>query len=352
MSMKVIPPLALTSTMVTTTVPEVAPAAYAAGTTYASGARVSVAGAAGLQTVYQSLQAANIGHTPASSPTWWQNVGDTYQSYSGATTYSLGDFVIDPANHRVYRSVVASNTGSALTDPLKWFLVGPTNAWAMFDILRSSATVSPVPITVTVTPGTRFDAMAFIGMGATSADATLNVSGTPVYTATENLNMRMVNDWYDYFFAPFGTQKSFVRFDVPPYSTGVLTVVFSNTGGAVSVGSLVIGLAVTLGIVQRGAESDVLNFSDVTRSSDGTAVLTPERNVPKTISSVVFDKQYTDKIRAVRDQLNGAVAVWAGVDDAAEEYFEALLILGFYRRFTINLKDAQEPIISLELEEV
>lgn len=352
MSMKVIPPLALTSAMVTTSVPEVAPAVYASGTTYASGVRVSIAGVAGLMTVYQSLQAGNLGHAPASSPTWWQNVGDTYQSYSAGATYALGDNVIDPTAHKVYRSVIASNTGGALSDPLKWFFVGPTNAWAMFDILRSSATTSPVPITVTVAPGVRFDSLAFVGMGATDASVTLNLGGTPVYTASENLNLRSVANWYDYFFAPFNTQKSFIRFDVPPYSTGVLSAVFSNSGGAVSVGSLVIGMAVTLGIVQRGAESDVLNFSDVTRNSDGTALLTPERNVPKTISSVIFDKKYTDQIRAVRDQLNGAVAVWAGIDDANEEYFEALLILGFYRRFTINLKDAQEPIISLELEEV
>ena len=40
--------------------------AYAAGTTYALDAYVTSAGV-----VYRSLQAGNVGHTPATSPTWW-----------------------------------------------------------------------------------------------------------------------------------------------------------------------------------------------------------------------------------------------------------------------------------------
>lgn len=41
--------------------------AYAAGTTYALGAYIVSAGI-----TYRSLQAANLAHTPASSPTWWE----------------------------------------------------------------------------------------------------------------------------------------------------------------------------------------------------------------------------------------------------------------------------------------
>jgi len=60
--MIVLPPLAITDARLTsTTVPEVAPAAYAGGTTYALNATASVAGAAGLLTVYRSLQADVVG---------------------------------------------------------------------------------------------------------------------------------------------------------------------------------------------------------------------------------------------------------------------------------------------------
>lgn len=48
--------------------------AYAAGTTYAKGAWVTSGGVA-----YMSLQNANTGHDPASSPTWWTTNGGIYE---------------------------------------------------------------------------------------------------------------------------------------------------------------------------------------------------------------------------------------------------------------------------------
>jgi len=353
MSMKVIPPLAVTTAMLTSTsAVETAPALYVSTTTYGLNATASIAGAAGLLTVYQSLQAGNVGHAPASSPAWWQNIGTTHQVYSNTATYALGDFVIDNVAHLTYQSLIASNTGNALTDATKWYLVGPTNPWAMFDTLRNTATVTPGTLTTTVSPGTRCDSLALLGLSATSATITVTLASTQVYSRTVNLNLRFVADWYDYFFAAFKTQSSMVLFDLPPYASAVITVSLSNTGGSVACGACVLGMAQDVGSVQYEAESDVLNFSTVNRTTDGVATLVPSRNVPKTISSIWLDKQYVDQVRALRDSLNGSTAVWCGLDDEGDDYFESLLILGFYRKFTINLKYPTTAMISLELEEV
>lgn len=353
MSMKVIPPVTITTAMLSSSsAVETPPAAYAPGTTYALGATASVAGAAGLITVYRSLQAANTGNTPATSPTWWANIGTTYQAYSAGATYAIGDYAIDPVAHLTYKSLIASNTGNALTDATKWYLVGPTNAWAMFDTLRNTATVTPGTLTVTITPGTRIDSLALLGLSATSATVTVTVSGVTQYTKTINLNLRFVANWYDYFFAPFKTQDAVALFDLPPYSNGVITISLTNATGNVACGACVMGMQVNIGDVEYGAESDVLNFSTVNRTSDGVATLVPSRNVPKTVSSIWLDKQYVDTVRAVRDSLNGSTAVWAGIDDSTHEYFESLLILGFYRRFTIDLSYPNQAKIALELEEV
>src|SRR6185436_13148020 len=94
------------STLVSSSVPETTPAAYAGGTTYALGDTVSVfTGTAAV--VYRSLQNANTGHTPASSPTWWQEIGTSYATYAGGTTYGLDDIVVS-ATHREYQSLQAS----------------------------------------------------------------------------------------------------------------------------------------------------------------------------------------------------------------------------------------------------
>jgi hypothetical protein len=354
--MNIIPPITITDAMLTSsTAVETPPAAYNPATTYALDDTVSVAGSAGLMTVYKSLANANMGNTPDSSPDWWSSLGDTYQVYSGVATYAQGERVVDTTNHLVYESVINSNTGNALTDDTKWLEIGPTNRWAMFDILRNTQTVQPSSITVVIAPGERIDSIALLGMVGNTATVTVTVDGDTVYTRTEDLNTRFVSNWYEYFFRKFSTRPSMALFNLPPYTEAVITITVSATSGDAAIGACVLGAYEFIGDVQYEAESDVLNFSTVTRNFDGTintAQMVQRRNVPKTIQQIFVDKARVNRVRQLRDALNGLPAVWAGLDNTQDDYFEALLILGFYRRFSINLQNPKYAVISLELEEI
>lgn len=95
-----------------TNVPEVPPAAYNAGTTYAAGDTVAVM--TGTQAaVYLSLQASNTGNDPALSPDWWSFVSDAYSVYAAGTLYLLDETVTDPTAHRLYKSLVGESKGTA-----------------------------------------------------------------------------------------------------------------------------------------------------------------------------------------------------------------------------------------------
>lgn len=352
--MNVIPPITITDALLTgTTVVETAPAAYAGGTTYAANDTASVAGAAGLLTVYQSLQNGNIGHTPASSPTWWVNIGDTYQVYSGAATYALGDRVINATAHLVYESLIAGNTGQALTDTTKWRLIGPTNRWAMFDLLRDTKTIVPTSLTVVLTPGARCNSVALMHLVANSAVISITSDGVPVYSRTIDLDQRRIFNWYDYFFETFSTRENAACFDLPPFVNAVITITLSAATGNVELGACCIGTYVFLGTVQASAESDVLNFSTVERDfAGGTSVIVQKRNVPKTIQQIMVDKFRVNAIAEFREHTGATPMVWAALDDDTDGYFYALLVLGFYKRFTINAALPEYATISLELEEI
>jgi hypothetical protein len=351
--MNVIPPLTITDTTLTSsTAIEIAPAAYNGGTTYGAGATVSVAGLLGALDCYTSLQASNVGNLPASSPTWWAYSGTTYAAYAGGTTYGLDVRVIDPVAHNVYQSLVASNVGNPLSNGLKWFLVGKTNRWAQFDVLRNTTTVGASPMTTVITPGVRIDSIALLGLVATSVTITMTVGGSTVYTYTQSLNTREVINAYDYCFKPFGTQPALALFNLPPYTSAVITITLTNTGGPVKCGGCFIGTAVYIGDIQYDAESDALNFSSVDRDAQGNATLTPERNVPKVIGQIMLSKSLVNTAFDLRDSLNGSTAVWVGINDGTDGYFKSLLIQGFYRRFTINVKYPMHAIISLEIEEI
>jgi hypothetical protein len=301
--MRVIPPLAVTPAILTSSTcaePSAGETAYNAGTSYALDAVVVVAAD---HRTYQSLQAGNVGHPPISSPTWWLDIG-------------------------------------------------PTNRWKMFDLLRNTQTEQASPLTVVLTPGVRVDSLALLGLVGDSVTVAMTNGGTTVYTHTEDLNTRDVLDWYDYFFLPFGNIPSLVLFDLPPYSGGVITVDITAASGNAKCGSLVVGSNVFIGDIRYNAESDALNFSTVERDAFGNSTLIPRRSVPKTTQEILCKKDRINKARDLRTALNAMPAVWSGINSSSDGYYEAFLILGYYRRFLINMAYACEALITLDLEEI
>ena len=259
--------------------------------------------------------------------------------------------------HRVYESLQAANTGHYPTlaaSSTWWVDVGPTNKWAMFDLERNTGTTQASPLTVVITPGERIDSLALVGLIADSVTITVTSGGPTVYTATVDLSTREVLNWYDYFFQPFSFATSVAKFDLPPYVNGIITVTITRASGAVTCGGLITGLSTYLGITLGQALSDALNFSRIERDDFGNATLVPRRSVPKASLQILCDKANVNAARAVRDALSGAPALWSGLDDADDGFFEAVLILGIHKAFGITM-DQPAPdyaTISLELEEV
>ncbi|UPT53198.1 hypothetical protein [Synechococcus phage Ssp-JY42] len=282
--------------------------------------------------------------------------GSGEAEWSSGTTYGLGDTVILAATHRKYESVAVSNLNNppASDDGTKWIDAGPTNRWACLDLLRDTATVFPAsPGTVVITPGQRIDSLALVGLVADSVTVTVTVSAVVKYTHTEDLSTREVLNWYDHFYAPFSSKAAVALFDLPPYTNGVITVTVTRATGSPKLGGIVMGLSAYLGRTLHDAESVALNFSSVDRDFAGNvATMIQRRTVPKTVQKVRCSKSQVNKIIAVRETLNAVPALWSGLDDSDSGYFEALLILGFYRTFTVNMDQPNDALVTLELEEI
>ncbi|HEY0845808.1 MAG TPA: hypothetical protein VGE12_10595, partial [Noviherbaspirillum sp.] len=151
---------------------------------------------------------------------------------------------------------------------------------------------------------------------------------------------------------PFSTRPSMVLWDLPPYTNAVITVSITRTSGDVSCGACVLGSYEYIGDAQYNAQDDTINFSRIERNFAGGSLLLPRRNVPKTNQTLQVAKSRVNRIRTLRDGLNARPAIWSGLDDDTHGYFEALFILGYYRRFSINLDHPEKAVINLELEEI
>ena len=384
--MRVLPPLEMTEARLTSSTaaePGVGEAAWASGTTYAAGDKVILGSPSSTVTItiaspgvvsWASNGLPNgtpvVLTTTGALPTGLTAGRIYYVINRAAGTFQLsatldgapivttgsqsGTHTATAQIHRKYESQVGSNTGNppAIDDGSKWLDVGPTNRWAMFDLLRNTATIVASPLTVVITPGQRIDAIGLVGLVADSVTVSVSVSGSPVYSVTRNLSTRNVASWRDYFFEPFSTAPSLALFDLPPYTNGVITVTLTRSTGMVSCGGLLVGTSVYLGQTQYDAVSDALNFSRIERNFAGEASLTPRRTVPKVIARVMTPKGIVNKVREVRTDLNAVPALWSGLDDADHPYFEAVLILGIYKQFSINLDFPEHALTTVELEEI
>lgn len=280
-----------------------------------------------------------------------------YAAWNSGTNYVAGALVryVDTNVHLTFECIANNSNKNPLTDANAsdfWTEVGQTNRWAMFDLLRNTGTASDDPITVVLQPGQRVDSVALVGMKADTVSIELRVDGNLKYSYSENLRRRSTASWSDYFFGTFETKEETARFDLPPYTNGEITLTFSATSGGVVVGGVLMGRSTYIGETQYSPTSDALNFSSVDRDLGGKAEMVRRRSIPKTTQRVRAPKALVPKLLALRDQLNAVPALWSGLDDAEHSYFGALLILGFYRQFTISMEHADYAYITLELEEV
>lgn len=270
-----------------------AAAEYNAGTSYALDAIIGTT--VGLiQTVYKSLQAANIGHTQASSPTYWELIGTVNATYDKTVTYALSDIVtyVNTNVHSLYRSTGPANTGNALTDTAKWTYLGGTNARAMFDDVYGSQTTNNNTIKYTVTPTGLANSLWWGNLDASSILVEQPASG---FSTTVALNEHDVLSWYDFWYKPL-TRRSDAALveELPPYPGAPYTITISNVGGVAKCGIFVQSVAETLGHTQWEALAGIVSYSGTTTDAFGNTKFNPRATVPKLNLEVRLFDNYQD----------------------------------------------------------
>jgi len=278
-------------------IPETDYMAWLVGTTYALGARVRVVGT-NVHKVYESLQASNTGHTPASSPTWWLEVGST-------------------------------------------------NRWQLFDQSITSQASNANTIDVTLACIGRIDSVAALNINAASARVIMTdaVDGV-VYDKTISLvSDSGINDWYAYFYEPVVRKSDFVAADLPPYSAPALQVILTDTGNTVLCGAMVVGFKKDIGGTQYGAKVGIQDYSVKTRDAFGNYSIL-ERAFNKNASySVMVDKAYVDQLHQLLASYRATPIVYVGSDQ-----YSSTVIYGFYKDFGITISYPMYSVCTIDIE--
>ena len=354
--MIVLPPVEINEALLTSsTVPEpyAAATAWASGTAYAVGA-VCYRATTDTWRQYRCTNAVASATPPELAPGHWQDIGPHEVPWNAGTSYTIGQQVIRTTTHRRYRCAIAGvNAGLPEDTPDRWQRLGPTNKWALFDQERNLPTVSLAPIVISIAPGERIDSVALLGLEAKTATVEMAVAGSVVYSRTKQQQARITKSWFEYFFNPFEYAPTLLLTDLPPYSGATITITVENGTLPARISGALLGNKIYLGRVLHNAISDSLNFSQVGRDAFGNSVLRPVRTVPVTRQTMVLEKGFVNTVRKARKDLDARAALWSWLDDRTEDgYFDAGLIYGIYKQFSIDLAHPEHAIVNIEAEEI
>lgn len=262
---------------------------------------------------------------------------DPNPAWAVGTPYATGARVHSATTHRVYESLKDSNTGKDPTLAVNrttaagvgtwWIDIGPTNRVAMFDGLVNTQTSANSPLVITMTPGA-FNGFALFGIDADSYSVTVRDApgGNIIYSEpTTTLEGSMPADYYEYFFARFKPLTQFIRRNIDPYGTAQITLTLNKATNPVKLGMFAIGDMRPVGIPQRDAVAEPIDYSYVKTDAYGNTEVKKRVNATGLSITAKMDKEEASAALDVVKQVLGTPCVVAGSD---AQFYEWLTVFG------------------------
>lgn len=279
------------------------------------------------------------------------NVPETdYAAYASGTTYALGSLVIVVSTnvHKIFESLQAANTGNdPATSPTWWLDRGATNRWKMFDTLVNSQTEHAGDITFSLKIAGRINSIALLNIYASSVRviATDAVDGV-VFDRTSDMRGNLGTiDWWSWFFESPEWDSEAVMTDLPMYSDITISVTLTNIGGAARCGACIVGLSKDLGDTQYGASVGIQDYSVKTRDTWGNYTVLERAYSKRANFTVNADNNAIDRLQALLARYRSVPILYIGAEE-----FGSTTILGFYKDFSVSIAYCTFSVCTIEIE--
>lgn len=245
---------------------------------------------------------------------------DDYPIWAMGTIYALGDRVIRTETHRIYESVSEINLGNVPGGVSGlWTDVGPTNRWAMFDEALGTSTTAEGSIVVS------------LDAGSPRGVALLDIVGATV---------RVQAPGYDQT-ADVGPGP--VTFLDLPGVAGMVTVTISGAG-TVSVGTLLIGQLVSLGVTGESPTAGITDYSRKEVDDFGEMTIVERAWAKRMTARALISTEAVDLVANRIAAVRARPALWIGDDGT-----DSLTVYGFFKDFSIEVGE-NVSTLSLSIE--
>ena len=263
-----------------------------------------------------------------------------------AGTYSTGAEVMH--EHRVWESLVDSNTAEPGTDASKWLDTGATNRYKMFDEFVNTQTVLAEEIDVTISTTEIVGGLALFELDADSVQVICTDGATEVYNETFDLVDYSVPDYYEYFFSPYLLIRDLHALDLPPYPGMDVQIKITYTGSMAKCGEVVLGQDFDAGITKWGPRIGIISFSRKIRDDFGRILLLQGRSSKRASIDLHVENGNVDYLQRKLAGIDGIACAFVG--DPRDNNFQALTIYGFFRDFEITIPGPGISSCTIELE--
>jgi len=281
---------------------------------------------------------------------------DDYSEWNSGTTYNTGDRVILISTHKVYESLIDTNTNKPpASSPVEWIEVGPTNRWKLFDTSNSSQTKQ------NDSPGDYFYYELAFGRPV-NAFAALNISngtkvtitmtsasaGSPSVVYYQEIGLTpypQTADWWAWFFGQRITPTQVLKTDLPAYSDAVIKVEFEG-GDNLAVGTLLFGQQQRFGLgLQYGARVGIQDYSIKQTNEFGDVVLLQRAFAKRANFTLFLNKTETDTLQTFLSGIRAVPCLWIG-----SAQYESTVLYGFYKNFDVLISYPEHSECDLEIE--
>jgi len=277
------------------------------------------------------------------------NVPETeYAAWAVGTTYATGDKVIK--NHAIWASADDDNTGN---DPEEsgsthWVYYSATNAWKLFDQKVIDKTVMSGSIELTLAPG-RISGITLLNVTGNTVTVTITdpVEGAVFTKVVELISTANVIDLYTYFFAPFMYTKN-VYIETPIYGDSTLSIVIEAESGSAECGEIVLGLFSELGYTQYGSSTGIQDYSTKQVDAFGNFTILQRAFAKRGKFNLLVDNSLIPAVISMLEEFRTTPVVWIPTDDTTLS--SPLIVYGYYRDFEASVNYYNESSLSIELE--
>ncbi|MGP3699917.1 hypothetical protein, partial [Rhodobacter sp. NSM] len=277
-----------------------------------------------------------------------------HPAWAAGTTYALGARVILTSTHSIYESVQAGNTGhnpAADTAAAWWIRVGSTNRWKAFDNRTGQSVSQSGTIDYSLTLPSICTAVALVGLSAGSVRVRVSdAGGALIHDQTRQLVDRTdIASFFTYFtYSPTYIERCVFE-DLPGYVGYTLRITIDAGVGTAEVGEIVPGKLFEFGTTLVDTEISYEDMS-VRERDDFGSVFIVQRDAYDVITfRFAIPTGGEERVRrAVRDQRAKPGFYYADADLVGR----GLAVYGLAKPLRIPLQAAGASIATLETEEL